>query len=82
MTALLAIAIFLASVCCILLYSLACSFAEDYIHQQFDDIKIIHYFAMVCPIWNVYLAYLYLKSKNTSIKAWVKHVYEAQFKWR
>lgn len=82
MTVLLAIAIFLASVCCISLYALSCTFAEDYIHQQFDNIKIIHYFAMVCPIWNTYLAYLYLKSKNTSIKAWVKHVYEDQFKWR
>lgn len=82
MTVLLAFVIFLATVCCILLYVLAYSFAEDYIYQQFDDIKIIHSFAMVCPIWNVYLAYLYLKSKNTSIKAWVKRVYEDHFKWR
>lgn len=68
--------------CFLLLYTLMCSYAEDYIHQRFDRVKLIHYFAMLCPIWNAYLAYLYFKSKDASIKKWVKRIYEEQFKWR
>ena len=66
---------------CIVLYVLSCAYAEDYICQRFDKIKPIHYCAMVCPIWNAYLAYLYLKSKDASIKAWLKRIYGEQFKW-
>lgn len=66
---------------CIVLYVLSCAYAEDYICRRFDKIKLIHYFAMACPIWNAYLAYLYLKSKDVSIKAWLKRIYEEQFKW-